>query len=100
MNELHSHGTDGHHHSHQQTKNVVNRLSRAIGHLEAVKRMVESGRDCTDVLVQLAAVKAALNSTGNLILKDHIANCIVEAVEEGDMNKIEELNKAIDSFMK
>lgn len=100
MNELHSHGTGEHHHSHQQTKSVVNRLSRAIGHLEAVKRMVENGRECTDVLVQLAAVKAALNSTGKLILKDHIANCIVEAVEEGDMKKIEELNKAIDSFMK
>lgn len=97
----HSHeGSHGHHHPHQQTKNVLNRLSRAAGHLEAVKRMVEDGRDCTEVLVQLAAVKSAINSTGKVILKDHISNCIVEAVEEGDLEKLKELNKAIDSFIK
>ena len=47
-----------HSHSHTQTKAVVNRLSRAIGHLESVKRMVEDGRDCTEVLIQLSAVKS------------------------------------------
>lgn len=97
----HSHeGSHGHHHPHQQTKNVLNRLSRAVGHLEAVKRMVEDGRDCTEVLIQLAAVKAAINNTGKVILKDHISSCIVEAVEERDMEKLTELNKAIDSFVK
>ena len=49
----------GHHHSHTQTKAVVNRLSRAIGHLESVKRMVENEQDCAEVLIQLAAVRAA-----------------------------------------
>ena len=57
-----------HSHSHTQTKAVVNRLSRAIGHLESVKRMVEDGRDCTEVLIQLSAVKSAINNTGKLIL--------------------------------
>ena len=56
-----------HHHSHAQTKAVLNRLSRAIGHLESIKRMVEEGRDCTEVLVQLSAVKAAINNTGRSI---------------------------------
>ena len=46
-----------HKHSHTQTKAVLNRLSRAIGHLESVRKMVEDGRDCTEVLVQLAAVR-------------------------------------------
>ena len=50
----HSHGPHGHHHSHEQTKAVLNRLSRAIGHLESVKRMVEDGKDCSEVLIQLA----------------------------------------------
>ena len=69
----HSHeGPHMHHHDHTQTKTVLNRLSRAIGHLESVKRMVEDGRDCTEVLVQLAAVRSALNSTARIILKDHI----------------------------
>ena len=48
-----------HPHVHTQTKTVINRLARAIGHLEHVKRMVEDGRDCTEVLIQLAAVRSA-----------------------------------------
>lgn len=89
-----------HTHTHQNTKAVLNRLSKVIGHLESIKRMVENGRDCSEVLVQLAAVKSAINSTGKVILKDHIEHCIVEAVREQDMGAIEELNKAIDRFMK
>ena len=53
-----------HTHTHQNTKAVLNRLSRAIGHLESIKRMVEDGRDCSEVLIQLSAVKAAINNTG------------------------------------
>ena len=64
----HSHGEHGHHHSHAQTKAVLNRLSRAIGHLESIKRMVEDGRDCSEVLIQLSAVKSAINNTGKIIL--------------------------------
>ena len=55
-------------HRHTDTKNVINRLSRAIGHLEAVKQMVEQSRDCSEVLIQLAAVKSAINNTGKIIL--------------------------------
>ena len=89
-----------HTHSHTQTKAVLNRLSRAQGHLESVRKMVERGEDCTEVLVQLAAVISALNSTGRVILKDHIAHCIVDAVEADDMEPIEALNQAIDRFMR
>ena len=61
--------------------------------------MVERGEDCAEVLVQLAAVISALNSTGRVILKDHIAHCIVDAVESGDNGKIcEHFPKAIDIF--
>ncbi len=97
-------GGDGaghaHVHSHQHTKAVLNRLSRAIGHLESVKKMVEEGRDCSEVLIQLSAVKSAINNTGKVILQDHIENCIVDAVEHGDQKAIEDLNKAIDRFIK
>ena len=95
----HSHG-HGHVHSHAQTKAVLNRLSRAIGHMESIKRMVEEGRDCTEVLIQLSAVKSAINNTGKIILQDHIEHCIVDAVENGDRGAIRELEKAIDRFMK
>lgn len=89
-----------HEHVHQNTKAVINRLSRAIGHLESVKKMVEDGRDCSDVLIQLAAVRSALNNTGKVILKDHIEHCIVKAIEEEDWETIQKMNKAIDQFMK
>lgn len=96
----HSHPEENHNHNHQNTKAVLNRLSRAIGHLESVKRMVEDGKDCSEVLIQLSAVIAALNSTGKVIFKDHLEHCIVDAVESGDNKAIENLNKAIDGFMK
>lgn len=96
----HTHGTHGHTHSHAQTKAVLNRLSRAIGHLESIRRMVEDGRDCTEVLIQLSAVKSAINNTGKIILQDHIEHCIVDAVEHGDKDAIKELERAIDRFMK
>ena len=95
----HSHGEHGHHHSHAQTKAVLNRLSRAIGHLESVRKMVEDGRDCSEVLVQLAAVRSALNNTAKVILKDHVEHCLADAVESGDMEAIEQLNRAIEQFM-
>lgn len=95
----HSHD-HAHGHHHTNTKAVLNRLSRAIGHMESIKRMVEEGRDCTEVLIQLSAVKAAINNTGKIILEDHFEHCIVDAVEHGDIKAIQELNKAIDRFVK
>lgn len=89
-----------HNHEHKHTKDVLNRLAKAIGHLQKVKQMVEDGEDCSDVLIQLAAVKSALNNTGKVILKDHLDHCIVHAVEEGDTQMLEELNEAIDKFLK
>lgn len=94
----HSHGPHGHHHSHEQTKAVLNRLSRAIGHLESIKRMVEDGRDCSEVLIQLSAVKSAINNTGKIILQDHIEHCIVEQwsmVTEMHSKKLESGNRQI-----
>lgn len=89
-----------HKHHHESSKAVINRLARAIGHLEKVKKMVEDDEDCTDVLMQLAAVRSALNSTAQVILKDHIEHCIVDAVDSNDLESIDALNKAIEQFMK
>lgn len=88
------------HHSEEHRREVSNRLARAIGHLQKVKQMVDDDEDCSDVLVQLAAVKSAINNTGKVILKDHMEHCIVHAVEDGDTEMIDELNAAIDKFMK
>lgn len=100
--EGHSHGGHGHHHVHsaEEKKAVLNRLSRAIGHLESVRRMVERDEDCTEVLIQLSAVRNAINNTGKVIIKNHISHCIVEAIEQDDLQAVEALNHAIDHFIK
>ena len=102
LGHVHDHGHGHHHHVHspEETKAVLNRLSRAIGHLESVRNMVAEGRDCSEVLVQLSAVKSALNNTGLIILQNHIEHCIVEAVREDDHQAIEDLNKAIALYVK
>lgn len=89
-----------HEHHHTETQKVLHRLSRAIGHLESIKTMVEEGRDCSEVLVQIAAVRSAVNNIGKLILRDHIEHCIVDAVETGDKQVLQELSEAIDQFVK
>lgn len=94
----HSHGD--HPHVHENSKAVINRLARCIGHLNSVKKMVEDGRDCSEVLVQLAAVKSAINNVSKVILQDHIRHCIVDAVEHDDQKALDDLCDAIDKFMK
>ena len=97
---LHAHGIPhSHGHVHENQKAVLNRLSRAIGHLESVKKMVEDGRDCSEVLIQIAAVRSAINNIGKVILQDHIQHCIVDAVASNDEEAINDLNKAIERFM-
>ena len=100
----HEHGhthnhAHGHTHSHEHTKAVLNRLAKASGHLQSVTKMVENGRDCSEVLIQLSAVISALNNTGKLILTDHIDHCIIDAVKEGDQEAIDALKDAIDKFV-
>ena len=89
-----------HDHVHENQRAIVNRLSRASGHLVKVKTMVENGADCSEVLVQLAAVRSALDNTGKVILKDHLRHCVTDAVQEGDEDAIDNLCTAIDKFMK
>ena len=100
---FHTHGHEhGHGHTHDpaEVKSIINRLSRAIGHLESVKNMVAEGRDCSEVLVQLSAVRSAINNTGILILQSHINHCIIDAVQEGDMDAVVDLNNAIMRYFK
>lgn len=102
-NHEHAHSHDhaeGHGHMHENTQAVLNRLSRAIGHLESVRKMVENGRDCSEVLIQIAAVRAAITNIGKVILQDHIQHCIVDAVEHDDEQALDALCQAIDKFVK
>lgn len=95
----HSHD-HGHIHSEEHTKSVLNRMSRIIGHMESTKRMVEDGRDCSEVLIQLSAIESAINSVSRVILKEHLSTCIIDAVKNDDVDTIEELKEAIDKFIR
>lgn len=95
----HTHGGT-HPHVHKNKKAVHDRLAKASGHLDSVIRMIDNDRDCAEVLVQLAAVRSAINNAGKVLLQDHITECITEAIRNNDQQKIEELNKAIDQFVK
>lgn len=88
-----------HHHSPEGKKRQLNRISRIIGHLEHVKRMIENDEDCADVLIQLSAVKSATNGLGKAIINEHVTHCIAHALEDGDMQALEEFQKAIEKFI-
>ena len=85
--------------AHVHSKDVINRLSRATGHLQAVKKMIEEHKDCSEVLIQLSAVKSALNKIGQIILKDHIERCIVDAAKNDDKETLDKLMKAIERIV-
>ena len=89
-----------HTHPHTQTKAVLNRMARLIGHMQSVRRMVEDGRDCSEVLLQRSAVDAALKNVGKIILKDHMEHCIIAAVQNDDREALARLEQAIDRFVR
>ncbi|BBB91796.1 MAG TPA: metal-sensing transcriptional repressor [Methylomusa anaerophila] len=90
---------ENHVHAHQ--KQVVNRLARVEGHVRAVKQMVADGRDCPEVLLQIAAIQKAIDNTAKLILKDHLEHCLVHAVNEGGHEDfLEKLQEALDRYIR
>ena len=92
---------DGKHpHPHQDTQKILHRIARAAGHLQAIGQMVEDGRDCADVLIQLAAVRSAVNNIGKLLIHDHMAHCIADAVEHGDQEALQSFADAMDQYLK
>jgi DNA-binding FrmR family transcriptional regulator len=107
MAKKHDHPQDAAHvhphrhiHSDEEKKALINRLARIAGHIESIRRMIEEDRDCSEVLVQLAAVRSAVNSAGKALLQNHIEQCLVDAVRHDDMESIHELNKSIEQFIK
>lgn len=99
----HTHGdesTHSHVHSEESLRSIVNRLSRLEGHIRGIKTMVQESRPCPDVLVQIAAVRGALDRVARLILDEHLTECIARAAEEGNIEvEIKELKAALDRFL-
>jgi DNA-binding FrmR family transcriptional regulator len=90
-----------HFHFHEHQQSVIHRLARIEGHVRAVKRMVEEDRPCSDILIQVAAVRSALNGVGRLILEDHLKSCMVDAVRRGDFEQAcSDLENSLDRFIR
>ncbi|MGD2207556.1 MAG: metal-sensing transcriptional repressor [Anaerolineae bacterium] len=88
-------------HRHRQTKAVINRLSRIEGHVRSIKTMVEEGRDCSDILVQIAAVRSALTQVGRVVLEDHVESCLLTAAADGTADAVwTDLKKSFGVFLK
>ncbi len=89
-----------HVHSEDSLRRIVNRLSRVEGHIRGIKAMVQENRSCPDVLVQVAAVRGALDRVARIILDEHLTQCIARAAKEGEIeSEIEELKAALDRFL-
>ena len=98
MEHSHSH-THTHLHDPAETKRQINRISRMIGHLEHIKKMIAANEDCADVLIQLSAVKSAVSGLGKEIIKVHIDHCIAHAVEDGDTEMINEFMTSMQIYI-
>lgn len=88
-----------HHHSPEHKKKMLNRLAKIIGHLQHVKQMIEDDDDCSQVLIQLSAVRSAITSMGKEIVNEHISHCIAHAVEDGDLTAIKDFQDAVQKFL-
>ena len=97
-NHDHNHN---HNHSHKNRKSVINRLARIEGHVRSVKQMAIDERDCPEILLQIAAIRKALDNTAKLIFTDHMETCLVDAVHQGNEQEvIQDMKKALDNFIR
>lgn len=89
-----------HVHDEESLRRLVNRLARIEGHIRGVKTMVKENRPCPEVLVQIAAVRGALDRVARIILDEHLTQCIARAAHEGNIEtEIGELKAALDRFL-
>ena len=82
------------------SKDVSDRLATIKGHVEAVIKMLDDKRSCEDILIQLTAVESSMNKVKKKIFMDHVGHCIKNAVQSGDLTKLDELVVLIDRYMK
>ena len=96
----HEHSTHTHVHDPESLRKIVNRLSRIEGHIRGVKRMVQDSTPCPDVLIQLAAIRGAVDKVARVILDEHLTECVGRAAQEGNIDdEIEQLKAALDRFL-
>lgn len=80
--------------------NLVSRLNRVEGQIRGIRGMVEKDVYCDDILNQIAAVQSALNAVGKILLEGHMRSCVMERIQQGDEEVIDELLKTMNKLMK
>lgn len=96
----HEESVHSHVHSEESLRRIVNRLSRIEGHIRGIKTMVQQSSPCPDVLLQIAAVRGALDRVARIVLDEHLTECIARAAKEGDIEvELEQLKAALDRFL-
>ena len=94
----HNH-TQHHVHDPKEKKRQINRISRINGHLEHIKRMIDTDEDCAQILIQLSAVQSALNGLGKEIIQEHLDHCIRHTIEDGDTEALEAFERALQQYL-
>ena len=84
----------------EEYKKLIHRLNRIEGQVRGIRGMVEKGAYCPDILVQSAAVTAAMNAFNRELLSDHIRTCVVDDIREGNDETIDELLKTMQKLMR
>lgn len=84
----------------EEYKLLMNRLNRVEGQIRGIKKMLENNAYCPDILIQVSAANAALNSFSKELLSNHIHTCIVEDIKAGNEEVIDELCKTLQKLMK
>ncbi len=88
------------HHSDQTKSSLISRLNRIEGQIRGIKGLIEKDTYCDDVLNQIAAAQSALGSVGKLLLEGHMKSCIVERIQAGEHEVIDELLVTVNKLMK
>lgn len=88
------------HHSEKTKNNLISRLNRIEGQIRGVKGLIEKDTYCDDVLNQISSIQSALNGVGKLLLEHHMKSCVVERIQEGDQEVIEELLTTMNKLMR
>ena len=88
------------HRSEEELKSLINRLSRIEGQVRGVRKMLESDTYCTDILIQVSAISAALNAFNRELLGNHIRTCVADDIRNGKEETIDELVATLQKLMK
>ncbi|MCH5212856.1 MAG: metal-sensing transcriptional repressor [Oscillospiraceae bacterium] len=86
--------------SQGEYKSLINRLNRIEGQIRGIKGMIEKDAYCTDIVVQVAAVNAALNSFNKVLLAEHIRTCVAQDIRDGKDEVIDDLLQTLQRLMK